>query len=185
VSNPPDLAAEVFECAIAAGHEVNTSHQTKDGRIVFTAGLGETSFFVGNGPDDTVVVSESDRLQPEYMVFAAPAVSTVDRYLLMTLGSTVRFRQKLPRIRFPVDSDHVAPGFDLMLKPFHGDERLTLVNSGGEAVAWGRSDPIIATVVLVELSHHMAGSISDIAASYLNPSGSPLFDHFVQNKAAE
>ncbi len=176
------LAREVSECAMAAGYEITPADQTTDGRAVFTGGLGETSFLVGIEPDGIVTVNESDRLQPEYMVFAAPALSTVERYLLMTFGSTTRFRRKLPRIRIPVDKDHVALGFDLATKPFRDGERLALISTEGKPIAWGRNDPIIATVVLTELSYHMTGSMHDIAESYFSSSGSPLFHPFVRGE---
>lgn len=181
MSNLRILAPEVVQCAIAAEFDVSAPDRNGDGRAVFTANLGETTFLVGLETDDIVVVSESDRLQPDYLVFAAPSASTVERYLLMTFGSTFRFRRRFPRIRIPVARDQVASGFDVANRSFRGDERLALIGTDGQPVAWSRSDPYIATVALVELSHHMMGSVNDIAASYLNPSASPLFDHFVHN----
>lgn len=176
----PTLAPEVADCAAAAGFEITAVDQTEDGRVVFTTGLGETRILVGIDPDGLAVVTESDRLGPEYVVLAAPAVRTVEKYLLATFGATIRFRRKLPRIRIPVDREHVAAGFHFASRPFRGEERLALIAADDEPIAWSRSDPIIATVVLVELSYQMTGSSEEIAASYLNSSGSPLFDRFVQ-----
>lgn len=154
--------------------------QTDDGLVEFSAGLGETRFIIGLDPDGTVVVNESDRLEAEYPIFVAPAVDTVERFLLMTFGATTRFRRSLRRIRFPADGDGVAPGFTLATRPFRGEKKFALVTTDGQTVAWSRNDRIIATVVLVELSYHMRASIAEIAASYIDPAGLPLFESFVR-----
>jgi hypothetical protein len=177
------LSPEVYSCASAAGYTATTGDESADGHIEFSAGLGETRNRVRVDPDGMVVVNVSERLEPEYMVFAAPAITTIERYLLMTFGSTIRFRKKMPRIRIPVAKDHLAEGYDLAPVPLRGDDRLALIRTGGETVAWSRSDPTIATIVLVELSYHMTGSYDDIAASYLSTSGAPLYGQFTNQRA--
>ncbi|WP_082686741.1 Imm61 family immunity protein [Mycobacterium sp. IS-3022] len=174
------LAQEVIDSAIDAEFDVRTADLSSDGRVTFTSGLGETRIMVGSEADGTLAVNQSDRLQPEYTVLRAPALATVERYLLLNFGPTARSRKRLPRVRIPADPDRTAPGFELSSTP-DDERRLALVTGEGELVAETERDPVVGTIFLVNLSYLMAASIVDIVASYRSPSGIPLFENFVQH----
>lgn len=170
------VSEEIVSWAEMAGYGIKQGTETDDGRVMFTAGLGEIRKFVDREVDGWITVKDSDRLGPEYTVFAAFHTEVIERYFLDVCGRTIRSERKLPRLRIPMTSDRIAEGFVLAPKGFRGEERLALqASDGGGVIAFSRRDPIIATFDLVRLSYLLRASTEDIKASFLNTSGSPLF----------
>jgi hypothetical protein len=169
------VSEAIVEWAEIAGFKTKQGTETADGRVEFTAGLGEYRKLVGIEGDSWIIVNDSDRLGPEYVVFAASELEATERYLLDTFGRTIRSRRKLPRIPLPMTAEGVADGFELEPRDLRGEERLALVDSDARVVAFSRGDPTIAVFELVRLSHLMSASVEDIKASFLDPNGSPLF----------
>lgn len=171
----------VLATAADANYVVNHHEISNDGCTEFSAGLGEIRYLIST-ENDIVEVFYSERLEPGYLVLAAPSLQTVSRYLLKVFGSSIRQRRKLPRIRFPADAGHLASGFQLEEGIFNGEQRLALVSDGASIVAWSTTDPTFATITLATLSHHMTGSLDEIRSSYLAPSGAPLFTRYVLHR---
>jgi hypothetical protein len=168
----------VLASAADANYVINYHEISNDGCTEFSAGLGEIRYSIST-ENDVAEICYSERLEPGYLVLAAPSLGTVSRYLLKVFGSSIRQRRKLPRIRVPADADRLASGFQLEEGVFNGEQRLALTSDGSSVVAWSTTDPTFATITLATLSHHMTGSPDEIRSSYLAPSGAPLFARYV------
>src|SRR5581483_7273543 len=145
---------------------------------MFWSAGGEVRHFVGISDTGWFNVTDSDRLGPEYLVFAAPSMATVESYFFGRFGGYIRSRQRLPRVRIPFELEEISAGFTIQARNFEEGPRLTLIAPDGSEVAASSGDKFSGTADLVELSRYLTATDEDIMSSYLSPDGRPLFQPF-------
>lgn len=171
-----EIPAQLVEWAELAGYKLTPGSVTEDERAMFWSAGGEVRHFIGITDTGWFEVTDSDRLGPEYLVFMAPSMATIERYFFGRFGGYIRSGRKLPRLHVPFLLEEIADGFTIQTCIFNGTARLTLIASDGSQVAASRGDKFLGTGDLVELSHYLAVTTDDIVGSYLNPDGKPLFN---------
>jgi hypothetical protein len=172
---PIEIPPQLAEWAVLAGYSLTPGSVTEDGRAMFWSAGGEVRHFIGANNTGWFDVTDSDRLGPEYLVFAAPSMATIESYFFGKFGGYVRSRKKLPRVHVPFKLEEISPGFTIQTRNFDGVERFTLIASDGSDLAVSTGDKFSGTADLVELSHYLTVTADDIMASYLSPDGRPLF----------
>jgi hypothetical protein len=170
------ISQAVVQWAELAGCEAWQGAQADDGRAVLSWNLGEMRYIIGNTQDGWLTVNQSDRLGPEDLVLSSPTIDVVDKYLLAKLGSTIRERRDLPRLKFPTSSDGIYDGYRIQQKEFDGTPRYTLFDAVGSIVAFSGFGQLVANLELVRLSYHLESTLDEIKISYLEENGSPLFN---------
>jgi hypothetical protein len=145
-----------------------------DGPFFWSAG-GEVRHFIGSNDDGLFIVTDSDRLGPEYLDLAAPSMATIEGYFFGKFGRFIRSRNGLPRVHMPIAREELSDGFTIGNRVFQGVERLALVASNGSEVAISSGDEVSGMADLVKLSFYLTATVDDIVASCLNPDGEPLF----------
>jgi hypothetical protein len=175
MKNSIEITARLTEWAELAGYGFTSGSVTDDGRAMFWSPGGEVRHFVGADSPGWFIVTDSDRLGPEYLMFLAPSMATIEAYFFGKFGGYIRSRKKLPRVHVPFTMDEIHAGFTIESRDFDGVNRFTLIGSDGSKIAASRGDKFSATADLVELSHYQTVSTDDIVASYLDPLGKPLF----------
>jgi hypothetical protein len=172
---PIEISLELQQWAEVAGYSLTPGSHTDDGRALFWSSGGEVRHFIGIDNSGWFKVTDSDRLGPEYLVFAAPSIATVERYFFGKFGGYIRSRKKLPRVHVPFVLEELSAGFTIQSRVFEGVERFVLVASDGSEVALSTGDKFSGTADLVEMSYYLTAATADIMASYLEPDGKPLF----------
>lgn len=161
-----------------AGYTLTHASYAHDGRALFWSAGGEVRLFVQLRDDGWYVITRSERLGEEYFSFAAPLMSTLERYLFGKFGRSIRSDRGLPLVPMPTSLDEVSSGFFIEARFFDGVERLTLISHDGydgtvAAICGGGK--LIATAALAELSLYLTTPVNDIMASFLAADGKPLF----------
>lgn len=170
------LSQRLEEWAKLADYTLTPSSSTRDGRPIFWSGLGESRLFVGKKPDGWLVITDSDRMESEWFVLAAPSVDTIEKYLFGKFGMYIRGTRNLPRIGVPVSAGDQHSDFNIETREYEGVERFALVAPDGSAIAVGSADKITATADLKKLALYLNATIDQIEASMLDPDGKPLFE---------
>jgi hypothetical protein len=175
VSNLVEISLQLEEWAALAGYSLTPGSDTKDGRALFWSAGGEVRHFIGIDDRGWFSVTDSDRLGPEYSVFAASSMATIEKYFFGKFGGYIRSRKKLPRVHVPFSLDEISAGFFIEARKYDGSERFVLVGSDGSEAAESCGDKFSGTAELVELSVYLPATADQIIASYLSPDGKPLF----------
>jgi Immunity protein 61 len=173
VSYSIEIPPQLEEWAALAGYSLTP--ETDDGRAMFWSAGGEVRHFIGTNDSGWFTVNDSDRLGPEYLVFLAPSMATIEIYFFGKFGGYIRGRKNLPRVHIPFEPEEISPGFTIQSRKFDGVDRLTLIASDGSEVAASSGDKFSGTAELVELSCYLSVTVDDIMASYQSPDGRPLF----------
>jgi hypothetical protein len=173
--SPIEVPPQLTEWAALAGYSLTPGSDTEDGRAMFWSAGGEVRHFIGTNDAGWFTVTDSDRLGPEYLVFLAPSMATIESYFFGKFGGYIRSRKKLPRVHVPFTLEEISTGFTIQSRNFDGVERFTLIASDGSEVAASSGDKFSGTADLVELSHYLTVTTEDIVTSYLDPEGNPLF----------
>jgi immunity protein 61 of polymorphic toxin system len=170
-----EISPRLEEWATIAGYTLTPASRSHDGRALFWSAGGEVRHFIGAGDDGWFVVSDSDRLGPEYLDVAAPSMATIERYFFGKFGRFIRSKKGLPRVHVPIAREEISAGFTIGARMLEGVERLALVDSDGSAVAVSSGDELSGTADLVKLSLYLTAAVDDIVTSFLAPDGKPLF----------
>jgi Immunity protein 61 len=170
-----EISPRLEEWAALAGYSLTPGSRTDDGRALFWSDGGEIRHFIGTNSRGWFVVTDSDRLGPEYLNLAARSMTTIEHYFFGQFGRFIRSQKKLPRVHMPIESEEISAGFTIRTQPFDGAERLALIGPDGSEVAISSGDKFSGTADLVKLSHFLTATAEDIMSSYLDPSGKPLF----------
>jgi hypothetical protein len=117
-------------------------------------------------------VTSASRSGNEQFEFDAVNSAVVEGYFWMFFGPSIRSQMDLPRVRYPVRAEEVAPGFSIQGP--EGDH-LYLVDPGGKRVMQTLDD-VSDLAHLVKTSHGMSASTSEIIDSFTTESGQPLFE---------
>jgi len=80
MSRVVEISTQLREWATLAGYSLTPGGTTDDGRAILWSDGGEIRHFVGIDDAGWCVVTDSDRLGPEYFTIAAPSVTTVETY---------------------------------------------------------------------------------------------------------
>lgn len=146
--------------------------EDQSGAAVFSSDPGaEIRMYVRQGHDG-YVLTWAERRSAEQFELSAPALETIERYLLGQFGSNFRSLNGLPRLRIPTKPATIANGFGLSGIDDRG--RCALINQRSDVVAVAGGD-ITAYSTLVKLSHLLSSPVDEITASYRDPDGRPLF----------
>ncbi len=177
-----DLSQDLVEWAQQAGYQVTQGSTPAridtaggDDRSVVWANNGEIRYFIGQQAGGWYIVTSSDRMAPEELVFAAESMDMVELYFYGKCGLSIRSSLSLPILRYPRSADEVAAGYGIGTATLEGRESLALIDAVGSPVAITASGKIVGTAELVCLSYYLASSVEALKASYLDPSGRPLF----------
>lgn len=170
-----EISPRLEEWAALAGYTLTPGSRTRDGRAMFWSPGGEVRYFIGANHDGWFIVTDSDRLGPEYLDLAAPSMATIERYFFGKFGRFIRSRKDLPRVQTPIAREEVSAGFTIGARMFEGVERLALIAPSGSEVAVSSGDELSGTADLVKLSLYLTATMEDIVTSYLDPDGKPLF----------
>lgn len=170
-----DISPRLEQWATLADYTLTPGTSTDDGRAMFWSPGGEVRYFVGANDDNWFVVTDSDRLGAEHYLFAACSMDIVEKYFFGKFGEFARSKRDLPRIHIPIAKEEIAAGFTIDYRPFEQVDRLALIDSDGNALAFSSSDMLFGTMELVALSIYLTATVDDITAAFLNPDGSPLF----------
>jgi hypothetical protein len=170
-----EISPQLEKWAALAGYSLTPGSRTDDGRALFWSDGGEIRHFIGTDARGWFVVTDSDRLGPEYLDLAARSMTTIEHYFLGQFGRFVRSQKRLPRVHMPTVSEEISAGFTIRTQPFDGVERLALIGPDGSEVAISSGDKVSGTADLVKLSLFLTATAEEIMASYLDPGGKPLF----------
>ena len=121
------------------------------------------------------MVTVSDRMAEEELIFTANSMALIELYFFGKFGLSVRSSLKLPLLAFPKSAEETVGAYTLGLATFDGHENLALLDAAGSAIAITASGKIAGTTELVCLSLYLTSSADEVMASYLAPSGRPLF----------
>ena len=171
-----DVSPELKRWAELAGYSVNPGSRTADGRAVFWASLGEIRLLIGRNPDGWFVITDSDRMEAEQFVLAAPSMTTIEKYLFGRFCLSIRSKRGLPRVRVPITADESVLHFRIATQKFEGIERFTLIASDGSTTAVGSADRATGTAELKKLALYLIATIDEIEASAVDPDGKPIFE---------
>ncbi|RAU93655.1 hypothetical protein DQP58_16015 [Mycobacterium colombiense] len=171
-----EVSQRLEQWAKLAGYTLTTGPSTNDGRPLFWSALGETRLFIGRGQDGWFVITDSDRMESEMFVLAAPSIETIEKYLFGKFGMYIRNIRGLPRVGVPAAANEVSPEFNMETRDYEGVERFALISRDGSTVAIGSADKVTATAELRKLALYSASTIDQIEASALDPDGKPLFE---------
>jgi hypothetical protein len=170
-----EISPQLEKWAALAGYALTPGSQTADGRAIFWSNGGEIRHCIGTHEGGWFVVTDSDRLGPEYLNLAAPSMTIIELYFFGQFGRFIRSQKRLPRVHMPIMIDEIATGFTIGSQLFADAERLTLVGLKDLAIAISGGDKFSGTADLVKLSHFLTATAEDVMVSYLDPSGKPLF----------
>jgi hypothetical protein len=170
------LSQRLEQWAKLAGYTLTSGSSTTDGRPIFWSALGETRLFIGRRQDGWLIVTESDRMESENFVLAAPSVETIEKYLFGRFGMYIRSAWGLPRVGVPIAANEAHSKFSIATREFEGVERFALIASDGSTVAIGSADKLTATAELKKLALYLTATIDQIEASAIDPEGKPLFE---------
>jgi Immunity protein 61 len=175
VTDVIEISARLEEWAALAGYSLTRGSRRDDGRALFWSDGGEIRHFIGANGRDWFVVTDSDRLGPEYLNLAARSMTTIEHYFFGQFGRFIRSQKRLARVHMPIANEEISPGFTIRTQPFDGAERLALIAPDGSEVAVSGGDKFSGTADLVKLSLFLTATADDIMTSYLDPNGKPLF----------
>lgn len=177
-----DVSADLVEWAVLAGYHVtqgsqkaSTTDAEADGRPVIWSSLGEIRYYIGPHPSGWFVVTVSDRMAEEDLIFAAESIALIELYLFGKFGMSVRSSLRLPLLKYPTSTDEMAEGYTLGTASFDGHQDLVLIDPTGSAIAATASGKLVGTAELVCLSRFIVSSVDVLKASYRDPSWRPLF----------
>jgi immunity protein 61 of polymorphic toxin system len=171
-----EISHRLEEWAAVAGYTLTPGVRTDDGRALFWSTGGEVRHFIGVNDGGWFVVTDSDRLGPEYLDLAAPSMATIERYFFGKFGRFIRSKKGLPRVHMPIAREEISDGFTIGALMLEGVQRLALIASDGSAVAVSSGDELSGTADLVKLSLYVSATVDDIVTSSLTPDGKPLFN---------
>lgn len=171
-----EVSQRLEQWAKLADYTLTPSSSTTDGRPIFWSALGETRLFVGNRQDGWLVITDSDRMESENFVLAAPSIETIEKYLFGRFGMYIRSARGLPRVGVPVAANEVSSNFSVETRDYEGVQRFALIGPDGSTVAIGSADKVTATVELKKLAIYLTATIDEIEASVKDPDGKPLFE---------
>ena len=81
-----EVSQRLEQWAKLADYAVTSGARRPDGRPVFWSALGETRLFVGRNQDGWLVITDSDRMESESFILAAPSIDTIEKYLFGRFG---------------------------------------------------------------------------------------------------
>lgn len=170
-----EISSQLEEWAALAGYSLTPGSSTRDGRALFWSAGGEVRHFIGTDNQGWFSVTDSDRLGPEYSVFAAASMVTIEKYFFGKFGGYIRSRNELPRVHVPYLLEEISAGFSVQARRSDGVGRFALIGPDGSEVAVSYGDEFSGTAELVELSVYLSATADQIIESYLSPDGTPLF----------
>ncbi|MEE3754344.1 TNT antitoxin family protein [Mycobacterium intracellulare] len=159
-----------------ADYALTSGSNTPDGRPVFWSALGENRLFIGRKQDGWLVITDSDRMESEGFVLAAPSLDVIEKYLFGRFGTYIRSARSLPRVGVPMPANEVCSNFSIETREYEGVERFALIAPDGSTVAIGSADKITATAELKKLALYLSATIDQIESSTIDPDGKPLFE---------
>jgi hypothetical protein len=171
-----EISPRLERWAQLAGYSLTQGSRTADGRAVLWASLGEIRLLIGRNQEGWFVISDSDRMEAENFVLAAPSMTTIEKYLFGRFTLTIRSNESLPRVRVPIPVENGSMPFRIATKTFEGIERFALIGLDDSTIAVSSADRVTAAAELNKLSRYLTATIDEIEASATNPGGEPLFE---------
>lgn len=178
----PRISQQSTEWAVLAGFQVtqgsekaSTADAETDGRPVIWTNHGEIRFYIGPHPSGWFVVTISERMADEELVFAAESIAIIELYLFGQFGWSIRSSMRLPLLQHPTSIDEMAAGYTVRMVSFDGRQRLALIDPTGSAIAMTAAGKIVGMAELICLSWYLDSSVDTLKTSYLDPFGQPLF----------
>lgn len=171
-----EVTQRLEQWAKLADYAVTSGSRTPDGRPLFWSTLGETRLFIGRNQDGWLVITDSDRMESESFILAAPSIDTIEKYLFGRFGMYIRSARGLPRVGVPISANEAGSYFSIETREYEGAERFALIAPDGSTAAIGSADKITATTEFKKLALYLTATIDQIEASAVDPDGKPLFE---------
>jgi len=164
-----ELSADLVDWAALARY----GYVRREDWFRFSTEGGGTSFYIRPSEMDHgwFTVTESERREPENLIFSAASLDIVEKYFWADFGFVIRMSRRLPRLVFSLDADDIAEGYSMTAA---GQELLELRDPAAKAIAKA-SDELTGKSLLAELSHVIGYSAEELHASYLDAAGHPIF----------
>lgn len=171
-----EISQRLEQWAKLADYAVTSGSRTPDGRPLFWSTLGETRLFIGRNQGGWLVITDSDRMESEGFILAAPSIDTIEKYLFGRFGMYIRSARGLPRVGVPTSANEAGSNFSIETREYEGVECFALIAADGSTVAIGSADKITAAAELKKLALYLTATIDQIEASMVDPDGKPLFE---------
>ena len=134
---------------------------------------GEIRYYLHS--TDVHTLTQAERGDPESFLVSAVNITDIERYLMNSWESTIRYRRSLPYISsdpLPLQACDIAPGYSLReVEP----GKAAIVSSDGTVRVIIRGDTTSTAFIPVWFSYILDASLKDLRASFLDPDGLPLF----------
>ncbi|WP_197380555.1 Imm61 family immunity protein [Mycolicibacterium mengxianglii] len=130
--------------------------------------------FIRPRPEGFLRISKASRNDAEQYLLDAEVAAAAEAFFWMTFGSDVRAEMGLPGVQLPISRGEVYPPFVICEL---GESSLVLTDGEKRPVVSVRRkwDPALDIGRLVKISCVLAASPEAVQASFLDPTGSPLF----------
>lgn len=172
--NEIGLTSDVELWAEKAGYSF-TESSSEDGRAIIWNSGGEIRYFIGEGADDWIVVTSSERMGEEQFEVASRLPSLVERKFVAIFARLVRAHSGLARLSRRNSIDTIAAGYSIGVQHFAGKDRRTLIDPQGGVIAVVSGGELVGTANAVELSVFATNTTEMIVQSMMDPLGRPLF----------
>ncbi|MGD1171311.1 TNT antitoxin family protein [Mycobacterium seoulense] len=170
-----EISTRLEQWAEVAGYTLTPGHRTDDGRAVLWAAAGEIRLLIGNS-SGWFVITDSDRMGAEHFILAAPAMSTIEKYLFGRFCLHIRSARRLPHVGLPISEDGWRSDYSIQIRDFQGAQHFALIAADGSTVAVSSADRVTAAAELRKLALFLTATIDQIEASAVDPDGKPLFE---------
>jgi hypothetical protein len=167
----PKVSSELVEWANLAGYSL-TLEDHSGAALFWTDPGGEIRFYIRNNFDGSILLTKAERAAAEQFELAGISVEVIERHLCGVFGWDIRHAKRLTRIRTPRKVGEIAEGYLLSEEDSEGFRQL--LDDAGTVVATAAGG-LTGMTRLIELSHLIASSPSEIKRSYESPDGGPLF----------
>lgn len=167
----PEVSSELVEWAHLAGYSLTPKHHS-DAAVFWTDPGGEIRFYIRNKFDGSILLTKAERAAEEQFELAGISVEVIERHLYGVFGWDIRHAKRLTITKTPRKVGEIAEGYRLSEEDSEGFRHLS--EDTGTVVATAAGG-LTGVTRLVELSHLIASSPSEIKRSYESPDGAPLF----------
>lgn len=177
IADSVDVSPDLVRWSASAGMTVIQGSVAIDQRSAISSKGGESRYYIAAAEGPWYIVTSSDRMGPEFLVFGATSMAVIEIYFFAKFGRSIRNSQKLPLLDYPLYREQLDVGYSLSSITLDGRTLPLLKGTEGGQIAMG------STSDLVEISTYIGVSTAILMKSFLDPSGNPL--SFVENNKSE
>jgi hypothetical protein len=148
------------ECAL-----YSFSVASPDGALIFWTAGGEDRIYLrpGAGRRDWLAATEASRSGDESFLFAAVSIYVAERYLWGFFGTIFRDKERVPRLRIPINLKAVADPYRIEAD----DGGHVLFEGSTPIMRAGRSSMDVA--ILVRTSYWLRVTVEELEHAYRDP----------------